>query len=160
MPYAIMAFVVLLGIGAYLLDSASYKRGFFKAETLWQVNHIKTQLEEARKRSKLAEKSAAARVRYMRAADEAQKQRENLSGVIIDMHVAGLWIDPDLGYKGCRAEENTDTQVESGAAYRIRLPDKIEGGILSMTKDAQLVVGQYNELREIMKNLPCVVIVD
>jgi len=160
MPYAIMVFVVILGIGGYFLHDAGYDSGYATSDNDWKLKYIKTQLDEARLRSEITEREAAARVKYMRAADEAKLQTEALSGTIVDMHIAGLWIDPNTGYKGCPNGENEDPLIEGSGTDRIRLPEAIEGDILSMTKDAQLVVGQYNELREIMKNLPCVEIVE
>jgi len=96
----------------------------------------------------------------MRANDVAKNEREILSGRIIDLHVAGLSFNADRARDNCGGPENTDSQIEGSGTSRIRLPEKIEGNILGMTEDAQLVVIQYNELREIVKNIPCVVIVD
>jgi len=160
MPYAIMVFVIALGIGGYWLHSSGDESGYDRANKEAALRLLITQNEEARLRSEITEREAKARTKHMRAADNAKNEREILNGLLIDIHIAGLYIEPDIGYQGCRTEENPDTQIEGSTTTRIRLPDQIENDLSEMTIDAQLVVIQYNELREIVKNISCIEIVE
>ena len=159
MPYAIMGFIILLGIGGYYFGENRYDAGFDVADKAAKERLLITQTDEARKRSELTERAAQARAQFMRANDYAQSEKEILSGRIIDLHIAGLSFNASPADESCGTGEDTDSRVEGSTTSRIRLPEPYAGNLLGMTKDAQLVVIQYNELREIVKNIPCVKIV-
>lgn len=150
----------IIWYGIWAIHDDGDESGYNRAQKENQLKLIKTQTDEARKRSEISELAARARIQFMRADDVAQNEKETLGGRIIDMHVAGLRYRSDPANQNCGSEENTDSQVNGGTTRRIRLPEKIEGDILGITKDAQLVVIAYNKLRKVVKSIPCVEIVE
>ncbi len=155
-----MGFVILLGLGGWYLSTASFDAGFDKADKEAQTRLLITQTDEARKRSEITERGAKARVKFMRAEDHAQNQRKILYGQLIDMHVAGLSFQSDKTNQGCGTGEDTDPQVDGGGFTTIRLPEPIEGNLFGMTENAQICVINYYKLRDAVKAMPNVVIVE
>jgi len=158
---ALAAFIVG-GIwwGLSTIHNAIYQNGVTSERLIWEDRELQIANATARETSRLAEEAAETRRKFMRAIQNEQGEREKLSGTIIDMHIAGLSITADIcKQRSPTSAEDSDTTISSERLTRIRLPEKIEGDILSMTEDAQVCVMQYHKLRDFIKALPNIEIV-
>ncbi len=163
--FAAWAALILAFFGAiYWAASEVHKNIFNKGVTaerlIWEEREVLKANANARETSRLTELAAKQRARFMKETKNAENKRVKLVGDIIDLRIAGLQFTADCGSGSADGTgEDPDTGVNGGGLTTVRLPEKIEGDLLGMTKNAQVCVIHYDLLREKMKSMPNVVIV-
>lgn len=159
---ALAAFVVW---GIYFIvtsiKSHYYDQGVADTDLKWEAREREIELATAREKSRISEAAERSRALLLGSLQNEQAKNQKLSGDIIDLKIAGLYIDASACDKKYSSGGATDSSTGDGGGRltTIRLPASNEESLSTITKHAQICVNKYHTLRDIVKGFPNVVIV-